>query len=140
MERFVIISTTADVGLKIKGQNQRDFYKSALLGLNALLFDTANIKIPGPANPHRYPINFIGDSLENLLVKLLDEILFITYTKKKQVMDMQIKKNSHQLLQADLLLIDPICPPLLEIKSTTYHNLRIENKEGMLSGTIIFDI
>ncbi len=140
MKKFLIISTTADVGLKIKGQGQGDFYKHALLGMNALLFDSGNIKIPRPANPQPYPINFKGDSLENLLVKLLNEILFITYTKQQQVVDMQIRKNSNQLLQADLLLIDPLYPPLLEIKSATYHNLRIENRGGILSGTVIFDI
>ena len=140
MEKFRIISTTADVGIQIQAKDRHDFFKHALIGINALLFGSKKMVMPRPAKPEYYPLNLEGDSIENLLVKLLHEILFITYNRQQQVMDMRIKKISALNFTADLLLIDAISPPLLEIKSVTYHNLRIEKKGEIFSCKVIFDI
>lgn len=140
MGPFRIVSTTADIGIQLEAESEGEFFKNALLGLHGLLFESSRVHLPDGGEENRFPIDLKGDSTENLLVKFLEEILFITYNKRVQVVDVHIKKLSSQELSAELIGIESPRPPSLEIKSVTYHNLRIERREGHLSCRIIFDI
>ena len=139
MGKYKVFSTTADVGIKIEGNGFEDFYKNALNGVNALIF--GNKWDQWCAHPvATHPFSFKGDSAENVLINLLSEVIFLLYTKNKMTVDMNIKRAANQFLEADLLTVPPGLEPEIEIKSVTYHNLNIMEKNGIKSAEIIFDI
>jgi len=138
MEKYETFSTTADVGIRIRGSGYEEFLKSAVKGLNLLYFDVDNFNSSGSSAV--YPFEFHGDSLENILVNLLSEIVFLLQNENKITIGLKIKEINETFLNADLLTIPADKEPDLEIKSVTYHNLKINRKNNILSTEIIFDI
>lgn len=137
--KYEVFSTTADVGIDIKGDRFEEFYSNAIKGLNLLIFgfdfNKSNRQIP-----LSYPFKFKGDSSENVLVNLLSEVIFLVYSKNKITIGLQIKKVNDTSLDADLFTLKSTVEPVIEIKSVTYHNLKIIEKKGVKSTKIIFDI
>jgi SHS2 domain-containing protein len=138
MEKYETFSTTADVGIRIQGSGYEEFLQSAVKGLNLLYFDDHNLS--SSASSSVYPFEFQGDSLENILVNLLSEIVFLLQNENKITIDLKIKEINETFLNADLLTIPADKEPDLEIKSVTYHNLKINRENNVLSTEIILDI
>ena len=138
MEKYQTFSTTADVGIRIQGKGYNELLQSAVKGLNLLYFDQHNFS--SSVTPSVYPFKFHGDSLENILVNLLSEIVFLLQNENKITVGLTIKEINETWLNADLLTIPADKEPNLEIKSVTYHNLKINRKNNILSTEIIFDI
>ena len=138
MEKYETFSTTADVGIRIRGSGYEELLQNAVKGLNLLYFDDHNFS--SSESPSVYPFEFHGDSLENILVNLLSEIVFLLQNENKITIDIKFKEINETFLNADLLTIPADKEPNLEIKSVTYHNLKINRKNNMLSAEIIFDI
>ena len=138
MEQYETFSTTADVGIRIQGSGYEELLQSAVKGLNLLYFDDHNFSSSGFSSV--YPFEFHGDSLENILVNLLSEIVFLLQNENKITIGLKFKEINETFLNADLLTIPADKQPNLEIKSVTYHNLKINRKNNILSTEIIFDI
>jgi SHS2 domain-containing protein len=140
MENYDVFSTTADVGIRIQGIGYEGLFRSAIKGLNLLYYDT---RIDDPKEndgSSLYRIELQGDSLENILVNLLSEIVFLVQNKNKTVTGIIFHEATTTFLNADFVTIPSKMAPDLEIKAVTYHNLRIEYKEDILLAEIIFDI
>lgn len=139
METFEVFSTTADVGIRIQGEGYSGLYKSAIKGVNLMLFGNKAGDLVGPGI-HIHPFDFKGDSAENVLVNLLSEVVFLLQSRGRITTGMEIKKISEDYLQADLWLREARIEPDMEIKSVTYHNLKIIGQDGIKSTEVIFDI
>ncbi len=140
MQKYETFSTTADVGIRIRGSGYEEFLQNAVKGLDLLYFDDHNFSTARNPSPAVYPFEFNGDSLENILVNLLSEIVFLLQNENKITIGLKIKEIRETFLNADLLTIPADREPNLEIKSVTYHNLKIDRKNDILSTEIIFDI
>ena len=138
MEKYETFSTTADVGIRIQGNGYEGLLQSAVKGLNLLYFEENNPSFPGSTSV--YPFEFHGDSLENVLVNLLSEIVFLLQNENKITTSLKIKEINEIYLNAGLLTIPAHKEPGLEIKSVTYHNLKINKKNNVFSTAVIFDI
>lgn len=141
MIKYEVFSTTADVGIRVLGHDYVDLYRNAVGGLNALVFGRPVDGLPAP-DPAGYSFEFCGDSGENILVNLLSEVLFLLYNEGKLTVDIKFREAGKERLRCDLLII-PLPPgmePELDIKSVTYHNLHITEKNGMKRVEIVFDI
>jgi SHS2 domain-containing protein len=138
MEKYETFSTTADVGVRIQGSGYEEFLQSAVKGLNLLYFDDHTFS--SSISPSVYPFEFHGDSLENILVNLLSEIVFLLQNENKITMGIKINEVNETFLNVDLLTIPADKEPNLEIKSVTYHNLKINRKNNIFSTAVIFDI
>ena len=137
MDAYETFSTTADVGIRIRGRGYEELFQNALKGLNLL---TLGCQPTAAVSPSQYPFEFHGDGPENILVNLLSEILFLQQNQNKITTGITFKEISAAYLKADLLTIPAEGEAELEIKSVTYHNLKINEKNGLLSTEIIFDI
>lgn len=137
MKKFKELSTTADTGLEVYGKDFAQLLTNSLAGLNQILFGKNTVSGPTSSS---YNYRFKGDSFENVVVNFLSEILFIVYTKDKMAIELRFTKVSDKYLDTDILLTDIPAIPALEIKSVTYHNLKILEKNGIKSLQIIFDI
>ncbi|MCP5104064.1 MAG: archease [bacterium] len=141
MENYETFSTTADVGIRIRGNGYGGLFQSAVTGLNLLYFDDQ--KIPGnsaDSSVRRQAFEFHGDGPENVLVNLLDEVVYLLQTHERITTGIEIKEVSETHVKADLLTIPCESEPELEIKSVTYHNLEVTEQNGMKYAEVIFDV
>jgi SHS2 domain-containing protein len=137
MDAYETFSTTADVGIRIRGRGYEELFRNAMKGLNLLILGH---QPSCSASTTVHPFAFNGDSPENLLVNLLSEILFLLQNHKQVTLGINFKEISDTRLEAELLTIPADAEPELEIKSVTYHNLKIREENNLLYTEIIFDI
>jgi SHS2 domain-containing protein len=137
MRNYEIFATTADTGIRFKGRDFSGLYENALRGLNLLLFGSRHRQTRGDESSL---FIYRGDGPENVLVNFLAEILFLVYQKKKQVVALDFIHADGCWLEARLRLVPCLSTPKADIKSVTYHNLRVVEQNGMKSAAIVFDI
>ncbi len=140
MKDFETFSTTADVGIRIRGKGYAAFFQNAVKGLNLLYFDEPADNEGPPVKPGLQPFEFHGDSCENILVNLLSEVVFLLQNENKTTIGLEIRQVDETYINTDLVTIPCESEPELEIKSVTYHNLGVKNEKGIKSAEIIFDI
>ena len=139
MKGYEIFSTTADVGIKIRGKTYEMLYQNAIKGF-FLLVSGREVQTLSDHASSNHPFDFRGDSCENVLVNLLSEIIFLLYSRNCITTGIAIKIADEKVLHADLIIQSLQNPPEVEIKSVTYHNLQVKEYRGVKSAAIIFDI
>ncbi len=143
MKPFEIFSTTADVGIRISGADYRELYRNAVMGFNELVFGYgAEMERLDEQIPEYRDWEFSGDSPENVLVNLLSEVSFLLYTRGNITKEMDISEAGEDRMRVQFLLV-PLpeeIKPELEVKSVTYHNLKVEEQNNYKTAEIIVDI
>jgi SHS2 domain-containing protein len=137
MKKYETFATTADVGIRFRGRDFAGLYENAVAGLNVLLFGKKS-ELPAASGSRRF--SFRGDSVENVLVNLLAEVLSLAYQKKQRVVAMACSHADGYSLAADLHLAAIEGEPELDIKAVTYHKLSVVEKNGIKKASMIFDI
>lgn len=140
MEKYETFSTTADVGIRIQGTGYEGLFQSAVKGLNLVLFSEHGQDTPRDGNCHLHFFEFHGDSCENILVNFLSEMVYLLLVKNKMTIDVTIKEVNETYLKADLVTVPLEREPDIEIKSVTYHNLQVKDRNGIKSAEVIFDV
>jgi SHS2 domain-containing protein len=140
MEKYETFSTTADVGIRIQGNGYEGLLQSAVKGLKLLLFGRHEQDTPGGGDSRSHFFEFHGDSCENILVNFLLEMVYLLQVKNKMTVDVTIKEVDETYLKADLITVPLEREPDIEIKSVTYHNLQVKDRNGIKSAEVIFDV
>ena len=125
------------MGIRFRGRNFRELYENALRGLNLLLFGRNPRRVEGS---EIVDFRFCGDGPENVLVNFLAAVLALAYQEGKTVSAVDFRHADKRRLQARLQVAPYRRTPRAEIKSVTYHNLRVSEKNGMLRAAIVFDV
>jgi len=60
--------------------------------------------------------------------------------ENKITINIHVEEASETYVKADLLTIPCDLEPGMEIKSVTYHNLKVTDKNGIKSAEVIFDV
>jgi len=137
MRSYETFSTTADAGIRIRGRDFAELYGNAFRGMNVLLFG-ANLR--SASGCAALPFHYRGDGPESVLVNFLSEVLFQVYQKGRRVAAAEIENADRRSLDAKLRLSPCRRTPRIEIKSVTYHNLRVIEGKGVLRAAIVFDV
>lgn len=139
MKNYEIFATTADVGIRFRGHDFAELYENAVAGLNVLLFGK---KSALPADSESCHFSFRGDSVENVLVNLLAEVLSLVYQKKQRVVAMEFLVADQSSVDANFFLATLAleAAPAVDIKAVTYHKLRVVEKNGLKKASVLFDI
>ncbi|NIO87709.1 MAG: hypothetical protein GTN53_44445 [Candidatus Aminicenantes bacterium] len=140
MEKYETFSTTADVGIRIQGIGYKGLFQSAVKGMNLVLFGEHAQDTHRHGDCHLHFFEFHGDSCENILVNLLSEMVYLLQVKNKMTIDVTIKEVNETYLKADLITVPLEREPDIEIKSVTYHNLQVREKNGIKWTEVIFDV
>ncbi|MCU0237576.1 MAG: archease [Acidobacteria bacterium] len=137
MRNYETFSTTADSGIRFQGGDFRELYGNALRALNLLLFGR---------NPRRgaggeaVTFRFRGDGPENVLVNFLAAVLELAYRDGRRVSAVDFRHAGRRRLEARLQLAPRRGSPRVEVKSVTYHNLRVSEKNGVLRAAVVLDV
>lgn len=137
MKKFEILDHTADIAGRIYGRDLSELFVNAADMLYSLMSPEFRGGTVADAD-----MELSGDSLENLLVKFLNELIYRAEVKKTggSVSGMKIEKKAGQFHLNCRMKSREIRMPGREIKAATYHGLVIEAKEGALTADVIFDI
>ena len=92
MEKYETFSTTADVGIRIRGNGCEGLFQSAVKGLYLLYFDKPCKDTTNRAH-HIHPFEFHGDSCENVLVNLLSEIIYLLQVENKITIGITVEQT-----------------------------------------------
>lgn len=149
------VEHTADIGIRVSGKTLEELFENAAYGMFAQLTDIDKIQ-----PKEKIEVEVQGYDKESLLVNWLNELLYLSATKKMFFSQFKIKNLSAKVAEEESpqraqkteepmkLLSWVIGEKIdrkkhslhLEIKAATYHNLKIiKNKQGYQT-TIIFDV
>jgi len=134
--RFAFISHTADIGIRVSGKNIAQVFVNAAKGLAAYLktgTDKKKIKVK---------VKIREKSYENLLVRWLNEILYLIYSKKVIFNSFKIMEITENTLLAEVSGNKIMKGHSLEreIKAVTYHDVKLRRAKNRYNTKLIFDI
>ena len=136
MKRFEVFDHTADIGGKIYGKDITELFVNAA---HLLYFLAGAIQQRGKEKVVR--IKLSSQTVEELLVKFLNELIYRIYVEKAggEIEKLSVQKKRGMFnLYCDM--IEKNISVKREIKAATYHNLKVKNEEGLFSSEIIFDV
>ncbi len=137
---YEILGHTADVRIRVSGDDLAGLIRGAVLGIASLVADTNNIE-----GRDSVAVEASGETPEELLVHLLGEVLYVHYTRRLVFSDAEVEVPDDGALRARCTLwgeaYDPARHELgYDIKAVTYHDLKIESTGDRLSAEIVFDV
>ncbi len=133
--RFEEIEHTADVALRVRGENLGELMKNAADGMASLLRDCN----AGTGNATQRSIEVEAEDAEGLLVEWLSELAFLAETKSEVYDSCEFERISPAMLKASVRL-EKASALKLHVKAVTYHNLEIVEIETGLEAVVVFDI
>ena len=135
---FEILDHTADLGLRAHGPDLSSLFSNAARGMFSVITDLDSIQ---PTQP--VPVSLNAESLDDLLVAWLSELLYLFSTRSMLFCRFEISEIDDHHIQATAFgqPIDPSCHELLtEIKAVTYHDLKLEKLNDAWQTSVLFDI
>ncbi len=134
---YEVLNHTADFGVRIYGETIEELFKS---GFEAIVNAMVEFKGHGP----RFEMDYeeTADSLEDLLVDFLSEVIFRTIVEGKVFVDCDLKIDGNKIKVK--FFYEEFKPDIhrlkKEIKSVTYHNLEIKKTEKRYETLLICDV
>ena len=129
---------TADLCIRVYGESLENLMVNAGKAIMDLITDTKTVK-----NSKEMPIKIRGETDEELLVKWLQEILYIHQVKKMVFNNFKVRLKNRKLATGKAFgeIIDRERHELyLDIKAVTYHNLKITRRKDKFRVDITLDI
>ncbi len=138
---YDLIDHTADLSIKVYGKDLEELLKNCSAAMMDVICDLNTIELK-----NQYSVSSSGNSEEELLVNLLQELLYLHEVKKLLFCKFEFKINDNiknREVEGNVWgeEIDFSRHDLLnDIKAVTYSDLKVEHKNGKLSVKITFDI
>jgi len=139
------VEHTADIGIKVWGRNIKELFEEAAKGMIAQIYDHTLVR-----EKEKRDINLEAESIDELLLQWLKEILFLIESEGLLFCRFQIEKDNFSIRKAKTAQIqaslhgerkDParhdIC---IEIKAVTRHGLYVKKNGPWWEGNILFDV
>ena len=134
MEKFRVLSHTADLKIEVFAKSPKDLFKNAMTAM----FQAAGYV--GEGETLKRKVRCEGMDLPSLLVSFLDEVLYLSEAYEEVYNEINFKNFSEEQLEG-ILMGSPLKEREMVIKGVTFHELEIERqKGGKLKATILFDI
>jgi SHS2 domain-containing protein len=134
---WTLLDHTADIRMAVHGSSVGELFLNAARGFTSLLTRESR----GLPDTH-LGLHLEADSIEELLVDWLRELLFHHETRGFIFVSAYIEELSDTTLRAKLAgrTRGPEEEPEIEIKAVTYHRISIQKNDTGYDVTIVFDI
>jgi SHS2 domain-containing protein len=139
VKNYQIIEHTADLALCIRGEDLPGLFTNAALAL----FEISAVKIPSSKTPKKESISITqkADTLDELFINWLNELLSLSATRELVFTDFKISKINENNLEATATGEDLNCYKInREIKAATYSGLKIEHTGSSWQAEVILDV
>jgi SHS2 domain-containing protein len=135
---YEFIEHTADMGVRVRGKDEKDLFSKAALVLMDLLISSDPWEAPTPVG-----LSLSGTDSIDLLVRWLGELHYLLEGESLVTTGVRIETLTHVRLDAVAWTV-PFRPDRHErrygIKAVTYHQAAISEKGGGLEAVILFDV
>ena len=140
-KRYELIEHTADIGIRVRAGDLKGIFKNAALAM----FDIAAEKKSRLSAVSRelktVAVKQSAESLEELFINWLNELLSLSATKELIFSDFKIDKIDDESLQAKAIGLGINNYRVnTEIKAATYHQLKLHKENGGWVAEVIFDV
>ncbi|MBE0597636.1 MAG: archease [Desulfuromonadales bacterium] len=133
-----MIEHTADMGIEVSADSQAELFIQAARGLREIL--SASEAVPREERK----VQVTGGDAAELLVKWLNEILFLFETDGFFPIEFAVEEITEEYHLRGRIKGEPFDPERhsieREIKSVTYHQLRVEKQDGLWHARIFVDL
>ncbi len=133
-EGFEEIEHTADLAIRVYGQDMRELFANAAHGMFALM---AEPSLEEPAREQEVSLEAMD--YESLLVDWLNELIFLHEVERETYSQFAIETLSPTQLKAHVTG-GPTKSKTKAIKAATFHDLTIKETANGLVATIVFDV
>ena len=137
MKNFETLDMSGDVGLKVRGSSLEELFANAALGMSELITDIQNII----ATENR-KISLKSDSLEDLLILWLNELIFLfdTHGFIGKLFTMNLEGNTLTAQISGGIFNPALNEKRLLLKAATYHRLSLKKMKSLWEAVVVFDI
>jgi len=135
---FERVEHTADIGIRAFGHNQRELFANAVYGMIDILLSDIDI-----AKNDGHTVNLVGLDKQELLVNLLEEVLYLLNVRKFVTGSIKVNRIEECELSAELYgETYNLSKHRVEydIKGVTFHQLEFRKEGDLHSVQVIFDI
>lgn len=139
---YKFLEHTADIAVLVEGNSLEDLFLSAYSAWKDITLELKKNK-----NESSKKFLFEAKTLEELLIEYLGELNYQLYTKKwiinfiKKVLIEKVNNSYHLEIEVLGESYNPKYHLIKEeIKAVTFHQMKIEEKNGNFSTMIVFDI
>ncbi len=138
MPIYEVIDHTADLGIRVPGEDSQDLFQNAARALMDLMIAGPTVK-----PTERKEIACEGEDLADLMVRWLGEVLYLFEGEGVVATSFDIHELGPERLRATVegVLFDPeIHEVLTDIKAVTYHQIEVAPRGGRWEARVIFDV
>jgi SHS2 domain-containing protein len=136
---YEIIDHTADVGIRVEGASLGELFSTAAEATFDLMIESKRSYIPSI----EVPISIEAPNVEQLMVRWLQELLYIFDTRRLVLSKFYIDDIDATHLEGmavGMKYDSTRHHQRLDIKAVTYHRLRIDREGERFRAEVIFDI
>ena len=135
---YELLDHTADLCIRVTGESFGELLRNASLAMMDQITDRDGVN-----TSVREIIEVTGDTKEEILVRLLSEILYLHETSRLVFKDIRLEMSNETRVAAELSgeKYDSSKHELVnDIKAVTYHGLKVERVNDRFTADIVFDI
>jgi SHS2 domain-containing protein len=146
VEIFIQLPHTADIKIRVFGDDKNKLFEHAVIGMFQVLGPHAqgcsvkNGILTCPVLPRSHVIELQAGDLESLLVDFLSQVWWFSDVYNEAYLDAEVQLMSDTHLKATVHGIEIEGFDVVEIKAVTYHDLSIQYIHGRWQADIVFDI
>ncbi len=139
MKFYERIDHTGDIGIRLQAKTLKELFQNAACAMFAEM--AIPLESTGKSHDKKFPIQLKGTNAEELLVRWLSELLYLSDSKQVIFTEFKMESLSENTLKAfatgrrrrDFTMTT-------EIKAVTYHDLKIRKENDLYEVQIIFDV
>ncbi|RJQ19873.1 MAG: archease [Nitrospiraceae bacterium] len=138
MKKYEQLDISGDVGLRVRGENLPELFANAAEGMLDLITDVSKVV----REPEEREIAVSAEALEDLLIKWLNELVFLfdTYRFAGKTFDIDIENTSLNAKISGGIFDPEVNESRLLVKAATYHDLSLRKINSKWEAVVIFDI
>lgn len=141
MKKFEFFEHTADIGIRAFGEDLKKLFANAASGMFEIIATRKQRSEARILKSEKFEITKQADSLENLLVEWLEELLFLFATKNIVFEKFQIKElDAHHIKAFGFGLAAINFDINTEVKAVTYHMLEVRKSKNGWQAQVILDV
>jgi SHS2 domain-containing protein len=145
MKRYEALPHTADLKIRVYGNDLKELFVNAVYGMFESLHPKgivppSGVEGPRDVSPREREIEVRSHDLESLLVDFLSEALYCSDVYKEAYIDVKIKGMGDFYIKGTLVGYSVEEFGEGEIKAVTYHELKVEKRDGVWVAEILFDV
>jgi len=137
---YKYLDHTSDIGILVKSKSLKELFEESVFAMFSIIGDRKETKVKPPLRNRSIGIK--DDSFEKLLVRFLNEFLYLFYAKNFLPVKVSILKTGRFFVESEVVFIrvtEKNFTFLREIKAATYHRAAVTGKKNF-EAEILFDV